>query len=42
MTAEQFKKRFIVKYKMDTKAVIAYINQLEKENEKFKKEKEDA
>jgi len=30
MTAEEFKTKFIVKYKMDTKAVIAYISKLEK------------
>ena len=36
MTAEEFKKKFIVKFKMETKAVIAYINKLEKELEKMK------
>jgi len=39
MTAIEFKDRFILKYKMDTKRVIAYINKLEKENEKLKEKK---
>lgn len=30
MTAEEFKEKFIVKYKMDTKAVLTYISKLEK------------
>ena len=36
MTADKFKEKFIVKFKMDTKSVIAYINKLEKELEKLK------
>jgi len=42
MTAETFNKQFIIKYKLNTKAVIAYINKLEKENEKLKKEATEA
>jgi len=39
VTAETFNKQFIIKFKMNTKAVIAYINKLEKENEKLKEKK---
>lgn len=40
MTAEEFKKKFIIKFKMDTKAVIAYISKLEKENKTLKEERD--
>ncbi len=38
MTAVEFKDKFIVKFKMDTKAVIAYISKLEKQIAKLKGE----
>ena len=41
MTAKTFKEQFIKDFKMDTKAVIAYINKLEKENEKLKEKVND-
>jgi len=39
LTVEEFKNKFIKNYKLQTKAVIAYINKLEKENEKLKEVK---